>query len=185
MLKYLALLFMILPVVLLEAQIAQGMIGGVSLNVNYMIENKNSSLSNEILPPPDLSVYLGYDFNNFFTANFYADYNSFADNWDGLELGAAFKYMVINNLFASGGFSYAFISGGNDSPGNNPLILVKRNFTYLNIGAEYFLSKISFVELIYSKPVDKNTVYGYDSYGNNILSLSGKIKLGFGFNFSL
>ncbi len=162
---------------------------GISIDVNTMFVKDNNGSNFGILPPPDLYLYLGNVFNKHFQVDAYGGYILFADNWNGPEIGITLKYQILNKCLGSAGLSYAFIAGGQNLPGNNTPIYYKRNFSYLNIGGEYFLTDILFIEIIYYIHLNSDLIYGESrqSYANEPIErykLSGKLKVGFSFNFS-
>ena len=185
--KIFCLIAVLSPLQIFYAQPKAGIVWGLSADFCCMSEEKESSSAYEILPAPELSLFADYYFNIHAGIGVYAGYVLLADNWNGPEAGFNFKYRIIKKFLVSAGLSYNSISGGTDFPGNLTPSLYKRDFTFLNIGGEYLLSDKVFIELVYSKPLNRDAIFGhshpdYPDTAVDLFKLVGRLKLGIGFN---
>lgn len=183
---YSTMLFLLLPPTIF-CQIIIKPYFGVSINVNYMREKAGTSSTSELLPPPDLYLHLGSSFNGDIKTELYLGFISFADNWDGLDLGLTLKYEIINKTLLLAGLGFNSTSGGDNLPGNNTPVFYQKDFTYLNFGLQRNLSKNVFLEFLYSQPLNGDKKYGESSYPHiaYYFKLMGKLKIGIGYHFDL
>ena len=179
--KMFFLVLLLLPLQLINAQVEKGAYWGVSINVESLNENNNAGRTYEILPPPELYLHLGYNFNQYIRAEVSGGYIFTADNWDGFDLGAALKSQIINKLFISAGINYNSIAGGG---GEEKPLYYQKDFVFGSIGLGYYVTSNASIELNYSKPLNSDRAYGYNNSTNRQLELYSKLKLGFCWNFS-
>ncbi len=163
---------------------------GFTMDAYYMSEQQNSKSTNQFFASPLFHLFAGYEINKYFQADLNAGYLVFASEWDGPVIGFTLKYKPINKFFISAGWNYNHIIGSNDLSGNLPPVFYSRDFNFINAGGGYFLTKILFVQLIFSKPLNKDTIYGKSSQaypGEQVtfFKLQSKLSLDFGFNFSI
>ncbi len=163
---------------------------GASIDINYMLEKAGTSSTSELLPPPDLYLHLGSSFNRHIKTELYLGYVSFADNWDGLDLGLTLKYKIINKTLLLAGLGFNSTSGGDELSGNFTPVFYKKDFTYLNFGLQRNLAKNVFLEFLYSQPLNGSKEYGESSTDNfpepsYYFKLMGKLKVGIGYHFNL
>ncbi len=179
--KNVVLFICLLPMQLILPQPISSTYWGLNLSTSLLFE-QNTSNDYEMLPPPEIYLHFGHTFNQFIDVDIFAGYITFADNWDGIDMGAAVKSLVIDKFYISVGLNYNPISGGSGE-GNQAPIYYKKDFLFCDLGIRYFIDKKAFWELNYSIPLNSNKTYGYNNETVKQLKLISKLKLDFGWNF--
>jgi hypothetical protein len=188
--KLYKLLILLLPLQTLIAQPGKGIYAGPALGGNMLLENYNGGRHSEFLPPPEIYLHIGNVFDKHLRLEAFAGYIPFADNWDGFDLGLSLKSQVINKLYITAGFNYNTTSTG-ESEGNFAPTYNQRDYSYISLGAGYYVTKIMYIEFEYEIPLNNDRVYG-TAYGlqttgisASSLKLRNRLKLVFGWDFNV
>ena len=182
--KYFKLILLLIPIQIIQAQPAKGLFWGGSINADMIIEQTNVNYHFELLPPPNIYFHLGNVFNEYFRVDLYAGYTAWSGNWNGFDLGAALKSEIYDRTYITLCFSYNPIYGGSGEGMQAP-IYYKKTFTYSGIGAGYYITRIAYVQLNYLLPLNLDKTYSISYDGKTTSQLISKLKLDFGWNFSL
>ena len=178
--KYLLILILLFPLKESSGQTVPGVYWGISFNTQLLLE-KDAGNSVELLPPPDIYLHFKPVFIKYLQADLYAGYIIFTEAWNGLDLGFNIRSKPLLKFAFLVGINRLHVTGG--MPGNSRYNYYQNTaFDFLNVGADYYMSKNGYIEFEYSSVISRDKVFGFNENANKPMKLTGKLEFGLGWD---